>query len=61
MSRCICDDSQVVEINCSTFRYRKGCRTYEELKVLVSKFNRKNNIKEGVLGFLCISMQENKY
>ena len=31
------DDSHVQEINCSTFRLEKGCRTHEELKVLVRK------------------------
>ena len=33
----LADDSQVQEINCSTFQIRRGCRTHEELKVLVSK------------------------
>jgi hypothetical protein len=46
------DDSQIEEINCCTFQYRKGCQSHEELKVLVSKFNRKNNIKAVVFGFL---------
>jgi hypothetical protein len=45
-------DSQVEKINCSTFQYGKGCRTHEELKVLVRKFNKKNNIKAVVFGFL---------
>jgi hypothetical protein len=49
---CLIDDSQIEEINCCTFQYRKGCQTHEELKVLVSKFNRKNNIKAVVFGFL---------
>jgi hypothetical protein len=45
------DDSQVEEIiNCSTFRYRKGCQTHEEIKILVSKFNRKITIKAVVFG-----------
>jgi hypothetical protein len=38
---CPLDDSQVDDINCSTFKYIKVCRTHEELKVLVSKFNKK--------------------
>jgi hypothetical protein len=54
------DAFQVEEINCSAFRYRKVCQTHEELKVLVSKFNRKNN-NEDVFGFLGISVQGNKY
>jgi hypothetical protein len=53
------DDSQVEEISCSTFQYRKGCQTHEELKIFVSKFKSKNNNK-GVLGFW-VSVQENKY
>jgi hypothetical protein len=51
----------VEEINCSSFRYRKCCRTHEELKVLVSKFNRKIIIKVFFVGGLGISVQGNKY
>jgi hypothetical protein len=50
------DDSQMEELNYSTFKYRKGCQTHDEMKVLVSKFNGKNN-NTGVFGFLGISMQ----
>jgi hypothetical protein len=46
-----CDDSQVDEINYSICQYRKSCQTHEELNVLVSKFNKKNNIKSVVFGF----------
>jgi hypothetical protein len=54
------DDSHVEAINCSTFQYIKGCRTHGELKVLVSKFNMKNNNK-CVFWVLGISVQGNKY
>jgi hypothetical protein len=54
------DDSQVEEISYSTFQYRKGCRTHEEMKLLVSKFNKKYNNK-GVFVFLGITVQGNKY
>jgi hypothetical protein len=40
---------------------RNGCQTHEELKILVSKFNRRNNIKADVWGVLGISVQESKY
>jgi hypothetical protein len=50
--KCVGDESQVEEINCSTFQYRKGYQTHEELKVLVCKFNRSNNNKGVVIGVL---------
>ena len=52
------DDSQVQEINCSTFQIRKGCRTHEELKVLVSKSSRKYNESCKGFGILGVMLQE---
>jgi hypothetical protein len=60
---CMVDDYQVREINCSIFQYKKGCQTHEELKVLVSKFNRKINNKTlvlGVLVYVCKWITESK-